>query len=95
MQLDFYEESGKRKKNLKKVYYKPSLGKSVFGFLISLLFLFILLFAFGFQWSFMYLLLFFGDGIILFYYSMNLFTRRGIYLSKYIEDESKDEDENI
>lgn len=43
----------------------------------------------------MYLLLFFGDGIILFYYSMNLFTRRGIYLSKYIEEESKDEDENI
>ena len=93
--LDFYEESGKRKSNLKKIYYKPSSGRSIFGFFFSFLFLIILFFVFGFQWRFMYLLLLFGDGIILFYYSMNLFTKRGIYLPKYIEEEIKDEDEDI
>ena len=84
--LELYENSGKSKRRLKKIYYKPSLGKCIFGFLFSFLFFLILLFVFGFQIKFMYFLLLFGDGIILFYYGVNLFSKKGIYLTKYVEE---------
>lgn len=80
--LDFYEKKGKEVKKLKKIYYKPSFVKCMFGFMSSLLFFLLLLFVFCFQFHFMYLLLFFGNGLILIYYGINLFRNVVfIYLS--------------
>lgn len=88
--LDYYEKSGKEKNSLKKVFYRPSFIKCLFGFLFSFLFLFLLLFVVGFQLQFMYLILFLGDLIILLYYGVNLFTKKGFYLTKYVEDKEED-----
>lgn len=70
---------------LKKVYYRPQKGKAIFGFAFSLLFMFILLFVMGFRWNLLYLLLFLVDFSVLYYYGVNLFTKRGFLLPKYVE----------
>lgn len=79
----------------KKVYYKPSKIKLIFGFIFSLIIMIILL-RIGFQFTMMYLLIFLGDLVILSYYVINLFTKEGILLPKYVKvkkDSSSKEEE--
>ena len=42
-----------------------------------------------FSFTFMYMLLFLGDLIILIYYGINLFTKRGFLLPKRVPDDEK------
>lgn len=77
-----------RKIKYKKIFVKPSKFKCVVGFIFSFIFLILLLTLISF--TFMYFLLLFGDLLIFLYYSLNLFTKKGIGLPKYIsyyEDE--------
>lgn len=91
--LEFYEARGKKSTKLEKVYYRPSTLKCIFGFCFSFIFMMLLLFLLGFQFTIMYLFLFLGDGLLLLYYSFNLFSKKGFYLPKYIKKE-EDEDDN-
>lgn len=83
-----------RKVNYKKVYVKPSRRKCIMGFIFSLIFLIILLFIITF--SLMYFLLLLGDLLIFLYYTINLFTEKGIGLPKvvpYYEEDFDDKKE--
>ena len=73
----------------KKVFYKPSKLKCIIGFIFTLFILIMLLLS-GFNFSMVYLLVFFGDFIILVFFSLNLFTKEGFLLPKYVRE--KDEE---
>lgn len=79
----FLDNYGTEKKvKYKRVYVKPDKNKCIRGFIFSLIFLIILLFIITF--SFMYFLLLLGDLLIFLYYTINLFTERGIGLPKIV-----------
>ena len=87
--LDIYENliNEKSQKKYKVIYKKPSKIKCIFNFGFCLLFMIILIPMFSF--TFMYMLLFLGDLIILIYYGINLFTKRGLLLPKRVPDDEK------
>ena len=70
----------------RKVYYRPNKVKSVIGFICSLLFMLILIFLIGFQLNSIFIIMFIIDFLLLVYYSINLFTAKGLLIPKYIED---------
>lgn len=67
----------------KKIYYRPTKKKALIGFIISLFFMLIMLFHF-LKFSFIFFLLILGDSIALLYYGINLFTKKGLLIPKYI-----------
>lgn len=75
-----------------KIYYRPSKFKTIFGFSFSLIIMIILL-RMGFQLTVIYLTLFLGDLVILAYYALNLFTKEGFLLPKYVKKDKSDQDE--
>ena len=64
----------------KKVYYKPSKIKLIFGFIFSLIIMIILL-RIGFQFTMMYLLIFLGDLVILSYSNLLFFYKNAIIIT--------------
>lgn len=77
-----------------KIYYRPSKGKCIVGFVISLLFLFLLIITIGIGLNTIYFILYGIDLFFLVYYSLNLFTVRGFILPKHVKvEEDEDEDE--
>ena len=89
--VDAILKNSKDPKEYEKVYYKPKKGKNIIGFIFSLLFLIILIKIYGFKINTYYILLFLGDLIILIYYGLNLFTKNGFLLPKFVEKSSKSE----
>lgn len=89
--LDGYEYANNEKTVYKRVYQRPSKLKSVLGFIFSLIFFIILIRFFVFKVLYFVILLF--DLAILAFYSINLFTEKGIGLPKTIEvlEENKEE----
>ena len=87
--LDIYENLSNKNshKKYKIVYKKPSKIKCLLSFGFCLLFMIILIPMFSF--TFMYMLLFLGDLIILLYYGINLFTKKGWPLPKRVPDDEK------
>ena len=76
----------------KRVYQRPSKFKSIVGFIFSALIMFFLIRIF--QFNFMFFLIFIPDLIILIFYSINLFTKKGIAIPKYVrKDEYTDNDD--
>ncbi len=67
----------------KRIYQKPAKGKCIGGFIFSA---FIMLFLIrSFRINFMFLLIFFTDLVIVLFYGINLFTRKGIPIPKYVK----------
>ncbi len=76
----------------KRVYQKPSKIKCILGFTISALIMLFLIRLFNLK--FMFLLIFFGDLAVLLFYGLNLFTKKGIAIPKYVKkDEYTDNDD--
>ena len=80
--LDSYEKNNVEKKYVR-VIVKPSKGKAIFGFIVSLILLIVLLTLFSL--TFMYFLFLIGDLLIVIYYGINVFTEKGIGLPKTVE----------
>ncbi len=74
-----------------KIYYRPSKGKCVIGFIISLIFLILLIFTIGVGLNIIYFILYGIDIFALVYYSLNLFTVKGFVLPKHVKIEEEDE----
>lgn len=104
--LDKYEEMNSKKKVNVETYYRPSKAKSIFGFIFSLIFMFILIRIFVL--NIIFLFIFIGDLLCLLYFGLNLFTKNGFVVKqKYyvseeyltqkdeIKDNSKDEEIEI
>lgn len=98
--LEKYEQIGSVKKVNVETYYRPSKPKCIFGFIFCLIFFLILIRIFTF--SIVYFVIFFGDLIILTYFGLNLFTKRGFVIKQkhyvpkeYVtEDEEQEEEKN-
>lgn len=75
-----------------RVYQKPSKFKCIVGFIFSALIMFFLIRIF--KLNFMFLLIFFIDLVVLIFYGVNLFTKKGIAIPKYVKkDEYTDNDD--
>ena len=83
---------GKEEKEYERIYVRQSKGKSIIGFIFSLLIMLILIFVAGFKFHFIFLTIFIIDLIIIVYYGINLFTKKGIKLPKYVQVEKRDDD---
>lgn len=92
--IDYFIEillKSHKEKKYKKIYYRPSKIKNIIGFLFSSLIMLILLFILGLQLNLLYFILFVGDALVIMYYGVNLFTKRGLLLPKYVNSEEKDD----
>lgn len=76
--LGYYDNLNNRNKIYQRVYKKPSKVKCIIGFIFSILFLIFLIRLFAF--SFLYFFLLLADLLILAFYSLNLFTKKGLPL---------------
>lgn len=97
--LDGYEKSSNTQRVYTRVYERPSKLKSLVGFIFSLLCFIILIRLFVFKMLYFVILIF--NLLILAFYSINLFTEKGIGLPKTvemiedIEDADTDDDNDI
>lgn len=90
--LEKYDEySSKRRVDIE-TYYRPSKGKSIAGFIFTLILFFILIRFF--QFSIVYFVILIGVLLYLVYYALNLFTKKGFVIKKkhsvpeeYLRDE--------
>ena len=89
--LEHLENNSNNETKLKKIYYRPTKLRSIIGFIITLIFMLILLFIIGFQLNLIYMILFIGDFLLIVYYSMNLFTKDGLLIQKYVEDKTNND----
>ena len=64
---------------------KPNKFKSIIGFLFSLFVFGFIVFFMGFQFNIFFILVFLIDLLCLFYFGVNLFTKKGIATPKYKE----------
>ena len=78
--LEKYDEYSSKKNVDIETYYRPSKGKSIFGFIFCLI-MFIILIRF-FHVSIVYFVILIGVLIILIYYALNLFTKKGFIIKK-------------
>lgn len=85
-------ENSKPPKEYERVYYKPQKWKSLIGFVFSLIFLGALLFVFSFNVNIYFIILFIGVVVVCAYYGINLFTKSGFLLPKFV---LKKEDKNV
>ncbi len=74
----------------KKSYQKPSKFKCIFGFIFSLIVFIILIRVFRTSILFFFILI--GDLLCLIFYGVNLFTKKGIGIPKYVKDNKEDYD---
>lgn len=79
-----------------RVYYKPKMSKNILGFVLSVIFLIALIYVFRFNVNIYFILLFIGVLMIGTYYGINLFTKRGFLLPKFVpkKDENHEEVED-
>ena len=85
-----------RHKETKKVFYKPDKGRSIGGFIASLIF-FIIMFGFCIVKFSIGCVVLLGISIgLLMFYGANVFTKEGIWVQKYVDKKIIDklEDEN-
>ncbi len=94
MFLDGYSVANDESSNMKykKIYRKPSKVKCIIGFIFCLLILIILIRHFVFKLIFFLILI--GDILILLFYGINLFTKKGWGLPKYIKVDPNTSDIN-
>lgn len=90
--LDSYEKSSNTKKSYVKIYQRPSKLKSLLGFIFSLLCFIVLIRLFVFKVLYFVILIF--NLLILLFYSINLFTEKGIGIPKNIEVKEDNDDLN-
>ncbi len=93
--LEGYAQANESSKQetYKRIYQKPTKFKCIVGFIFSSLIMLVLIRIFKF--NFMFFLIFFGDLLVLIYYSLNLFTKKGFALPKYVKrDEYTDNDDS-
>ena len=88
-------ENSKPPKEYEKVYYKPKKWKSVLGFIFSLIFLISLIYVFGLNVNIYFIILFIGVAVICAYYAINLFTKSGFLLPKFVEKKEEKAEEEI
>lgn len=81
--LEGYENINKEKVVYKRVYKYPKKIESIIGFSFSLLILIILISIFSFNGIYLFLLVM--DILVVIYYGLNLFTKKGFGLGKTIE----------
>lgn len=83
--LDAYDSANADSKtsSYKRVYFRPSKFKCIVGLIFSGLIMFVLLGIFSF--NFMYLIIFLVDLLFLLYYGINLFTKKGIGIPRYVK----------
>ncbi len=78
-------------KEYQRIYVKPDKLKMIISFILSLAILYILLFIMHFKIQYIYLTILIVDILVLIFSGINLFTKNGIPLPKYIEIEKKDD----
>lgn len=86
--LDNYEKQNDSNLVYKRVYVKPSKFKTIIGFIFSFGFLIILI-RFFTRKPFYFVLLI-GDILAFIYYSLNLFTKKGLPLPKTVAVEESE-----
>ena len=98
--LDKYDQLESKKKVDVKTYYRPPVGKCIIGFIFCLVFFIILLGLFNF--SMVYLVVFFGNLFGLVYFGLNLFSKKGFVLTmkhrvskEYIDELNKSIDDEM
>lgn len=80
--LDDYEAVD-TSKDYQKVYRKPSKGKSISLFIVCIIFLILLILFMGFSFNMVNIVLYGGDLVLIIYYGINAFTKKGFVLPKY------------
>ena len=90
--LDNYEKQNESNIVYKKVYEKPSKGKTIIGFIFSLGFFIILIRHFLLKPFYFFFLI--GDILVLIYYSLNLFTKKGFALPKTLAIKEEKDDKS-
>jgi len=94
--LEGLTTEGNKKIHYEKTYVRPSKLKSVIGFVASLIFLIIMIGLFTL--SVMYFVLLIGTVLVLVFFSVNVFTEKGLGLPKtiaYVEEDEEEEEEPI
>ena len=97
--LEKYDEYSSKKNVDIETYYRPSKGKSIFGFIFCLIMLIILIGFF--HLSIVYFVILIGVLICLTYYGLNAFTKKGLVVKKkynvpeeYLKSNDEKEDYN-
>lgn len=88
-------ENSKPPKEYEKVYYKPKKWKTILGFVLSIIFFIALLYVFKFNVNIYFVLIFLGIVLIGTYYGINLFTKRGFLLPKFVLKKGEKIEEDI
>lgn len=86
-------DNSKAPKEYERVYYKPEKWKNVLGFIFSLIFLITLVYVFRFNINIYFIIIFIGVLMVSTYYGINLFTKRGFLLPKYVEKKEEEKEE--
>jgi len=91
--LDAYESQNTKNVEYVRTFKRPSKVKSIFGFIVSLIFFVILIRLFTLQIVYFFLLI--GDVLILIFYGINVFTKKGIGLPKMVVKENENIENDI
>ena len=91
--LKYVQEKGAEQTEYERVVVKPSKGKAVVGFIISLLFFIVcLMLLLGTTVGYVLLIM---DFIVLVYYGTNAFTKKGLGMYQYVPVEKEEEKEKF
>lgn len=94
--LETYEYGNNNQNVYKRIYQRPTKFKSIVGFIFCLIILIVLIILF--VPKVIYFVLVLGDLIILAFYGINVFTKKGIGLPKTVlvkqEEKVEDSDES-
>ncbi len=87
------DEVGNKNYQYVRVYNKPGKVKSAIGFVAALIFFIIMIGLFS--WNVMYFVMLIGSVLIMLFFGINLFTKKGFGIPKTVRYEIKPEEEIV